>query len=116
MTSTKTTPRPQVTVVPSMDLNLSWLLGNINENLTLKFSIDRSKKHCHTPRRIPEIDAALVFFRTYYSWSQQVATYFTQLFSVQAAQDLSKINDSGIFVPVGSHYSTKPVRMLGNQC
>lgn len=113
-TSTKSTPRPQVTVVPSADINVSWLLSNVHENLSLKFSIDRSEKTCHTPRRNKQVDAALSYLRTFYSWAMQVHNYFTKLFPVQAEHglDLSKINDNGIFVPVVPLFdeSTQDVR------
>jgi hypothetical protein len=46
MTSVKDTPKPTVSVIPPIDINISWLLNNINDNKQTKFKVDRSAKVC----------------------------------------------------------------------
>lgn len=78
-------------------MNISWLLGKFDkESGKVKFSIDRAAKSCHTPRRNDEIDAALRFYQSIYSWGDQVHRYFmNDLFPVQVDHglDLSIIKD-----------------------
>jgi len=101
-TSSKNTPRPTSTVQPSIDHQMTWLFQSLVEG-NLAFSIDRAAKACHTPTRNPEITIAFSYFASFYEWSNRVISYFrNQLFPVQSDNqlDLSKINDSGVFVPV----------------
>jgi hypothetical protein len=103
VTTTKTTPKPQVTVVPSIDVNITWLLQHINNQFQSTFSINRSVDSCRTPRRNSDIEAAMSQFRSVYHWCSQVNNYFmNQVFPVQTSHglNLSAINPSSVFVPV----------------
>ena len=103
MTTTKSTPKPQVNVVPSIDVNITWLLQHINDKFQSTFSIDRTKKTCRTPRRNEDIEAAITHFRRFYEWSSQVHNYFNnQLFPVQTSHglNLSAITAASIFSPI----------------
>lgn len=103
VTNSKTPPKPQFSVQPSIDLNISWLLSTVNENLTLNFSINRSDSQCRTPRRNPEIQSALNFYNSFFVWCGKIRQYFSnQIFPIQVnhGYDMSKITDTGIFLPV----------------
>jgi hypothetical protein len=102
ITSTKDTPYPKLTVAPSVDVNISWLVAIVSGD-KLNFSINRSDVRCHTPRQNPDVIAAIAYFVEFGAWVQKVATYFTtHLFPIQARSglDLSKGNGMNVFVPV----------------
>jgi len=105
-TSVETTPKPATVVRPSIDVNITWLLQNLEEstaNFRGKFHIDRLAKSCHTPRRNEPIDGAFRFFTSFYSWAQSVSNYFNSTWiPVQADHglDLSAITSEPPFVPV----------------
>lgn len=65
----------QVTVRPSEDVNITWLLQALRETEGLvDFTIDRSNpKVCHTPRRNPDVEEALQCFRNIFTWANHVA-------------------------------------------
>jgi len=102
VTKVKTEPRPKSTVEPNRDVNISWLLTKLTDAFALGFSIDRTSKKCRTPRRNPDVEAALTHFRNFYRWFGQVDAYFKALFSVQSNHglDLNKVNAQGTFIPV----------------
>ena len=52
MTTTDKAPYPEVVIVPSMDVNITHLLGMVatEDGNQLRFSIDREDKDTHTPR------------------------------------------------------------------
>lgn len=98
-------PKPKVSVVPSIDVNITWLLQNVDARTgALVFAINRAAPNCHTPRRNANVDAAIRFFAELSSWARQVHAYFTgRLWPVQPRQseiDLKIVNDTGLFVPV----------------
>ena len=67
------------------------------------FTIDRTAKSCHTPRRNDDVTAALEFCGNLARWFERVHAYFlNDLFSAQSGHslDLSAINSGGLFVPV----------------
>jgi len=100
-TSAKTTPRPQETVKPPVDVNITWLLGHLDAESRASFSIDRAK--AATPRRNDPIDEAMTALEDLYAWCAGVRQYFTHdLFTAQAdhGRDLSAIDDAQVFVPV----------------
>ncbi len=92
-------------VRPSIDVNITWLMTNIDESAAHKprFAIDRLAKSCHTPRRNEPIDAAFTFLTSLYVWCNNVNSYITNtLMPVQADHglDLRSIQASALFVPV----------------
>ena len=102
-TTQKTTPRPRTTVRPALDVNLTWLFTHLDAEGRAAFAIDRTAAACHTPRRNPEIDAALAAFDEVTTWCAAVARYFErELFPVQTEHglDLDAIDDREVFVPV----------------
>mmetsp|Transcript_26532 Transcript_26532/g.66759 ORF Transcript_26532/g.66759 Transcript_26532/m.66759 type:complete len:929 (-) Transcript_26532:58-2844(-) len=102
MTSSKSTPRPQVAVVPAVDTSLSWLLAHVAGG-KVQFDVQRSLESCHTPRRNRDVDAALRHGNELHRWAEQARQYFVgRLFPVQTGHglDLSVISADGLFVPV----------------
>ena len=110
-TSSKSTPKPKVSVVDGIDINITWLLQNINSNLQLCFEIDRKSSTCNTPRRNSEVGSALRYFSDIYDWCNRVNDYFlNRLFPTQTNHglDLSVINDNDIFIPVVPLFEENP--------
>ncbi|MFO0547088.1 MAG: hypothetical protein U0271_01805 [Polyangiaceae bacterium] len=102
-TASKTPPRPKSVVRPMIDVELGWLLRQLDADLQANFTIARDDKDCHTPRRNPRVDEALRTLEGLFGWTHSVWTYFTRdLFPVQSdhALDLSAITATSVFVPV----------------
>ena len=55
----KQPPRPATRVDQPLDLDLTWLLLQISDELRLQFKIDRAAESCRTPRRNEDVDAVL---------------------------------------------------------
>eukprot|EP00005_Dracoamoeba_jomungandri_P004063 CAMPEP_0174252518 /NCGR_PEP_ID=MMETSP0439-20130205/1954_1 /TAXON_ID=0 /ORGANISM="Stereomyxa ramosa, Strain Chinc5" /LENGTH=954 /DNA_ID=CAMNT_0015333069 /DNA_START=71 /DNA_END=2935 /DNA_ORIENTATION=+ len=109
ITSSKSSPRPAVTVRDPIKVNITYLLSNLvlgegeDSKPTLNFSIDREDECCRTPRRNIDTDNALSHFNYFYSWCGSLHSYFTStLFPVENDHnlDLSSINANDMFVPV----------------
>jgi hypothetical protein len=102
-TSQEVMPRRETVVRPALDVNLTWLLGHLDAESRAAFTIDRTHRDCHTPRRNDDIDAALAAFGELSTWCHQVHTYVTgDLFPVQQehGRDLAAITAAEVFVPV----------------
>lgn len=118
-TTTDQTPRPKAVSRGPVDVNVTWLLSHLDavdqspptsgrggetpDNDQPGFSIDRKHEDCHTPRRNPDIDAALAAFAEVRVWCAHVRKYFLDdLFPAQQdhGRDLSAIDDKDVFVPV----------------
>mgnify|MGYP003717970639 CR=1 FL=1 len=69
-TSSKSTPYSKSRSIPTLELNITYLLSNLNSELQLGFTIDRKKSSCHTPRRNEQVYSALSYFS--YAKSQPV--------------------------------------------
>ena len=103
MTSSKVSPRKEVRILDAIDINLTWLLQQVDSDQRLRFAIDRNKESCRTPRRNEEIEGALNYFERFERWCEKVHAYFTQdLFRVETGHglNLGSINDDAVFVPV----------------
>uniref|UniRef100_A0A6B2KXG2 Uncharacterized protein n=1 Tax=Arcella intermedia TaxID=1963864 RepID=A0A6B2KXG2_9EUKA len=103
MTTSKHNPKSSTSYIPTHDVNVTWLLQRLNDNLTLNFKIDRNDDRCRTPRRNPDVESAMGYFRTFSSWASNVSSYFTsRLFPTQTNHglDLSKVNATSLFIPV----------------
>jgi hypothetical protein len=103
-TSTEQTPKPESTVRNSIDLNLTWLLQQLDASKHgASFRIDRLAKSCHTPRRNDQVEQALSFAQSAFSWAQSVHSYFVStLFPVHTDHglDLKAFDDvKALFVP-----------------
>lgn len=111
-------------VLPSHDINITWLLQNIDNGGVTVFGINREAKACHTPRRNPEVEAAIDYFTfvissfstdtpsRFYVWCDAVKNYFmNHLFPIHPRQQkfqFSSINISGVLVPVVPLFLNKP--------
>ena len=110
MTTSDATPRPIKVVRDAIDVNITWLVHQVGPDSKLCFSVDRSKKSCHTPRRNEDVNNALSHFSSLYSWSHRVEQYFrNQLFPVQQnnALDMTALNINTIFNPVVPLYEER---------
>jgi len=91
-------------VRPSEDLDLTWLLQQLNASQQPSFAIDRTTEACRTPRRNPQTYAALQFFAALSRFCSGVHSYFlSTLFPVDGSHglDLSPVrSETTIFVPV----------------
>jgi len=96
-----------------MDVSLTWLLQNVDKDtLQAKFSVDREKESCRTPRNNDDICQAWEFFGNVGLWFGNIDRYFTEkersIFEGrQVAEDqlrdkkyLHSIQGNSIFVPV----------------
>ena len=111
-TTQQATPRPKAVVRPPRDLNLTWLVTQLDDDGRAAFAIDRADPGCHTPRRNPAIEAALEAFGEVSGWCADVATYFRgELFPAQQEHglDLAAIDDRDVFVPVLPLFERDPV-------
>lgn len=121
-TTTNQTPRPRSVVRPNLDLDLSWLLRQIDDAGRADFAIDRADAACHTPRRNPQVDEALRAVGEFDAWCAAVAVHFMgEVFPAHAGHglDLAAINAAEVFVPVvplfdqGAGGELLPVGYLG---
>lgn len=104
VTTTEDAPRKDVVVRDAIDLNLTWLLKHLrnDEEFSVEFKIARGDAKCWTPRRNPQVDAALGFFQEYHAFCTKLSKYFRQdIFPLQRHDfDLSTINANKLFVPI----------------
>ena len=49
-------PHPESNIPIRKDVNMTYLLQHLAEDMTPVFQIDRSSKHCKTPRRNKEVE------------------------------------------------------------
>eukprot|EP01127_Copromyxa_protea_P012735 TRINITY_DN3339_c0_g1_i2.p1 TRINITY_DN3339_c0_g1~~TRINITY_DN3339_c0_g1_i2.p1 ORF type:complete len:347 (+),score=85.66 TRINITY_DN3339_c0_g1_i2:34-1041(+) len=100
----KTSPQPSQSVQPSIDLNITWLLQTLNKNLLVDFTIDRNSKDTHTPRRNPQVEAAINFMNNFYIWANTVSVYFqNHLFPIDPISKTvasPSLYVTSVFVPV----------------
>lgn len=102
-TAAKAPPRPESVVRPSIDANVTWLFAHLDAQSRVWFSIDRTERGCHTPRRNAQIESALAALDELAAWCARVYGYFARdLFTAQPdhGRDLSAINARDVFVPV----------------
>lgn len=102
-TTSKDTPKPKVSVINDIDVNITWFLEHFDKSLKPNFSIDRTSTYCYTPRRNTDVDSAINFYTTLYRWCSDVENYFrNRLFPVQRnhSLDLSAIEEGNVFIPV----------------
>merc|ERR1712137_307747 len=110
-TSSDVTPKPKVSIIDPIDLNITFLLQLLSKDMQLNFSIDRLKNSCHTPRRNEQVAGALSYLQDWYSWAGRVSNYFNnRLFPVRSNHglDLSVINGREIFIPVVPLFEENP--------
>lgn len=89
-TTSESTPRPAAQVHPSIDLNITWLISTLDGRFVTcvgfflllhlsnfvhrvgNLTIDRAAKQCRTPRRNPQVEAALTFARSFCTFCENV--------------------------------------------
>jgi hypothetical protein len=102
-TATDQTPRAKTVVRDPVDVNVTWVLAHLDGDARAAFAIDRAHTDCHTPRRNPDIDAALRAFEEIARWCSAVDAYFLgELFPVQQehGRDLAALHAGSVLVPV----------------
>ena len=94
-------------------MDLSYLLDCLDADLQPAFRVDRAPQACRTPRRNPDVDAALAFCGRLSAWCGGVHQYFLhRLFPVQRDHglDLAALGARGVFVPVVPAFMGPPAR------
>jgi len=95
-------PRPEVLCKQPLDFDMSWLLAQAGSG-GLDFSVNRSDEKCRTPRRNPDVDAAVNFFAQLSLWSFRASHYLIkELFPVQQASglDVDAVEAGDVLHPV----------------
>jgi hypothetical protein len=130
VTRSESAPSSEAGRTEKFDLNLTWLLQQINPEFQCQFQIDRMKKSCRTPRRNEDIERALQFFRSLHYWNSQIINYFKAIFKVQqnhyqytahgkepkATLNINSLSDTAtIFNPVQPLFEHRPPFELTEQ-
>lgn len=104
VTTSDSTPKPEKKINSPCTLSLTWLLGNLGKDGVLSFSIDRSIKDCHTPRRNPDTERAYSFCKTVVVWANQITGFFSTVYLTQPNREKvagrGSISAAGLFNPV----------------
>ena len=95
-TTSKDSPRSKVSSIGPFEVNITWLLENLNDKNQVNFKINRKDEvTCRTPRRNHEIDSARNYFYSFARWSEEIKSYlFNDLFNapgVDTGLDKQKI-------------------------
>lgn len=108
-TNSDSPPLPKAHVTAPIELNITWLLQQLNSEGVLAFQIDRTAKDCHTPRRNGDVKKAWEHCLEFYALSERVNQRMRQLFSRQTSDklDMSAISCQGIFVPILPLFETR---------
>ena len=111
ITMTSDSPYPTAKDCHPIDINITWLLQNLNENLQPEFTrIDRESKSCRTPRNNDQVRQAWDFFTNVNDWFNSVGHYFimkddevissNKVDVPKTRMSLSSATKNNIFVPV----------------
>lgn len=100
-TNAKITPRPTM-VAHEKDLDLTWLLRQLDRERRASFAIDRTAPRCHTPRRNEPVDDAIRAFDGLKGWCTWVTYTLMKKFHHHGDTELGfrHFDSRGIFVPV----------------
>ncbi|MDP2435890.1 MAG: hypothetical protein Q8P67_09120 [archaeon] len=87
-------PFPEVYLPPSIDLDLTWLFRHLSSPspdspFRSSFQVDRSLPECRTPRRNPDVFAALIQFAALSAFCSSLSAYISSILSRQ--QDRSAL-------------------------
>ncbi len=102
-TAADTAPRPQTTVRPAVETDLSWLLRQVDDEGRARFAIDRTASSCHTPRRNAQVEEALGSLDALVLFFARLDHYFiNDLFPAQSGHslDLTAIHADDVLLPV----------------
>lgn len=94
-TSAKVPPRAEASQLPLAEVSLTWLLKQLEEapdgdddSCATRFTIDRAGADCATPRRNPQVDAALRAAADLRAWAEAVGyTLRRELLPMDAAPE-----------------------------
>jgi len=111
-------PHDARTVNDPIDVNVTWFFQHVVSPASsasasapasapadshLSFRINRDSALCRTPRRNPDVDAALAFFQSFYTWTVHVDDYLVcTILPVDKSHglDLSLVNTDDLFNPI----------------
>lgn len=63
VTGNETSPRPKEAPFGAQELDVTWLLRQVEKDMSIRFSVDRAAKDCHTPARNAQVSAAVEHFQ-----------------------------------------------------
>ena len=63
VTGNETSPRPKEAPFWVLHLDVTWLLRQVEKDMSIRFEIDRAAKDCHTPARNAQVSAAVEHFQ-----------------------------------------------------
>jgi hypothetical protein len=98
-------PRVASRVVSPIDVRITWLLERTTSEMLPRFTIERASTACRTPRRNPQTEEAISFWRDFFAWTKRVHGYLlNELAPIHANHglDIRAINDEQLFVPVAA--------------
>ncbi|KAJ3171598.1 hypothetical protein HDU88_007678 [Geranomyces variabilis] len=102
-----TPPIPLSNINDPVDLDVTFALSQLSgdESEPFKFQVDRTNPECATPRRNPDIEKALTYFRAFGRWAELVHNYFCYTLAPMPGHpgteiDVSAATGRGTFVPV----------------
>ncbi|KAJ3085968.1 hypothetical protein HK100_008850, partial [Physocladia obscura] len=96
-------PFPKISVGAPIDVNITFLLKLITSNQQISFSVDRTDKDCHTPRRNKDVDESITFFSEFSNWSNKIEQFLVPSLSGKLQNhnlDLLSLDSSNVFVPI----------------
>ncbi|KAI8587823.1 hypothetical protein BDZ88DRAFT_508527 [Geranomyces variabilis] len=102
-----TPPIPLSNINDPVDLDVTFALSQLSgdDSEPFKFQIDRTNPECATPRRNPDIEKALTYFKAFGRWAELVHNYFCYTLARMPGHpgteiDVSAATGRGTFVPV----------------
>lgn len=114
-TGSKVLPHPESNIAIRKEANITYLLQHLAEDLaTPVFQIDRSSKHCKTPRRNAEVEELLSYLQTLAPWVSKVTQYLAELQQKVVKAATANVFGGHVLVPSlplfvnGSAQATEP--------
>lgn len=114
-TGSKVLPHPESNIAIRKEANITYLLQHLAEDFaTPVFQIDRSSKHCKTPRRNAEVEELLSYLQTLAPWVSKVTQYLAELQQKVVKAATANVFGSHVLVPSlplfvnGSAQATEP--------
>lgn len=110
VSTTEHAPYPSTSVSPNADVDITWLLQQLNSSGEFAFAVDRTSQATRTPRRNANTEQALRFFSALSSWASSVQSTLRSNWSPQPTStlDMSSVNASGVFIPLVPLFEHRP--------
>jgi hypothetical protein len=123
LTTVKISPRPENSIKPPVELDLSWFLAQFDDSLQCNFIIDRNSQKTRTPRRNVAIEEALEWAAQLIQFSIPVRSYFlSQIWPIQAQNfnqveklNISALSTAQLFNPVIPLFQAAPTALSSVQ-